>query len=169
MIDKPKTVSDISNLTNDLLNQFSKFNDQNFNVHPANGGWSAGEVAEHLLMLVKNVNRNLRARAVPAERSADEKVSVFVTVFDDYDRKFNAPEQIIPSTTPKDRTAMLKELDLQHRRLIEVVEEFDLTEICTGFNHPSLGAFTRLEWIYFIIRHAYRHIHQLNNLLAELA
>jgi hypothetical protein len=166
-MDKQQIIADINRMTNDLLSQVARFSDGNFNTKPASEGWSAGEISEHLLVLVKNVNRNLRAKTMPAGRPDNEKLDIISTVFDDYERKYNAPEQIIPSAEPKDKAFMLSELELHHKRLIEVVENYDLAEICKGFNHPSLGAFTRLEWIYFIIHHGHRHIHQMANVLQE--
>jgi len=166
-MDKQQIIAEINRMTNDLLEQVGRFSDEDFNARPASEGWSAGEISEHLLVLVKNVNRNLRARTVPAGRPDNEKIEIISTVFDDYERKYNAPEQIIPSAEHKDKATMLNELELHHKRLIEVVENYDLSQICKGFNHPSLGAFTRLEWIYFIIHHAHRHIYQMGNIFRE--
>ena len=166
-MDKQQIIAEINRMTTDLLEQVGRFSDEEFNTRPAWDGWSAGEISEHLLVLVKNVNRNLRARTMPAGRPDNEKIDIISAVFDDYERKYNAPEQIIPSPHPKDKAEMLRELEFHHKRLIEVVETANLSEICKGFNHPSLGAFTRLEWIYFIIHHAHRHIFQMGNILRE--
>ena len=166
-MDKKQIIADINRMINDLLTQVARFSDENFNSKPASEGWSAGEVSEHLLKLVKNVNRNLRARTMPPGRPDSEKIDIISTVFDDYERKYHAPEQIIPSADQKNKADMLSQLEKHHRQLVEVVENYDLSEICKGFNHPSLGAFTRLEWIYFIVHHGHRHIQQMANILQE--
>jgi hypothetical protein len=168
MMNTEKIIAELDAVSAKLAEQLGKFSDEDFNARPGLDGWSAGDVAEHLLMLHRNINRNLRLRTVDAGRPADEKVDIIMTVFGDYEKKYNAPLQIIPSDTAKNKTAMIEGLEAERKKLVEVIQRENLELICKGFNHPSLGAFTRLEWIYFIIHHAERHIYQLAGLHAVL-
>jgi hypothetical protein len=43
-------------------------------------------------------------------------------------------------------------------------ESMDLSLTCTDFPFPTLGEFTRWEWITFIIYHTKKHIFQIKNI-----
>ncbi len=154
-------VQDIQRSTRDLMQVLGGFSPEQFNRKLANGTWTKGQVAEHLLLIDIGVNRVLKGAIKTVKRPADEKIPFIQEAFSDLTKKLSSPEGMIPSDTIKDRHALTEKINLQRQQLVWTVKTSDLTALCLSFSHPYFGELTRLEWIYFDIYHGDRHIAQL--------
>lgn len=146
-----------------LLRILDAFSEKEFNTVPPCGGWTAGQVAEHLL-LSAGVVEVISGRTVAATRPPDEKVAGIGAIFLDFTTKLSSPDFIIPAEGPYDKAEMKNRLKIVWTKLAEAARLLDLTAVCLDFEFPGSGTLTRLEWISFYIFHTQRHIAQLQRI-----
>lgn len=152
--------------TSTLLTTLGAFDAGTINLAPSNGGWTAGQVGEHLLKaygFAELLEGNTEAPGRPAQEKIDQLKSIFLN----FEIKLSSPPDILPSASPKDRDLLLQALTERIMQIRTAIGRKDLTGLCTAYELPVLGTLTRLEWIYFAIFHTQRHIRQLQNLMKE--
>jgi hypothetical protein len=152
--------------TSGLLTTLAAFDATTINRAPSNGGWTAGQVGEHLLKSY-GIAELLERNAEPAGRPAHEKIEQLKSIFLNFEIKLSSPPDILPSASPKDRDLLLKALSERIRQIRRLTATKDPTGLCAAYELPVMGALTRLEWIYFAVFHTRRHIRQLQNLMKE--
>lgn len=167
MLNKYKVVTEIDNINEKMFELFRKFDDSNFNKKEYQVGWSAGDLAEHLLLLDKKMIQILDGEKEPTKRDPEEKIEWLKSVFLNIENKRTAPEHLTPSNVDKDFKEILTELTQTRQELINIAGTRDLTLLCVNYEHKTFGMLTVAELIYLIIYHTERHIIQLNRILAE--
>ncbi len=163
-MDKQQLLSDLDISTSHLLQWLSNSNTGKLNLSPNDNGWSAAQIAEHLLMLEVIANKVLRGKTIATNRPPDEKINLIKKVMSDSNTKRIAPEIVAPSAELKDPHVLIEQIKTQRELLKKAINETDMTEACISFKHPGLGTLTRFEWIYFTIFHTQRHLRQLQEL-----
>jgi len=161
---KEKILAHLSSTTKEFIEALSSFSDQQINVSPEEGSWTAGQVAEHVLKSETGLSSLLNGKTGPTGRRPDEKNDLIESIFLDFSTKMKSPDFIIPSNGPHDKASLLQSFSSNRHQLIELANELDLSATCYDFSLPGMGEFTRLEWLCFIICHSTRHIRQLNNI-----
>jgi len=165
MFEIEAVIADLQLSTSLLLKFFSSFDSEDFNKSAIDGSWTLGEIAEHLLRLDIAVNRILQGPGRATDRSADEKSAHIKHVLLDLERKLQSPREIQPTDTIKDPFSIIAKIRAERHSMIELSQIKDLSEICTSFSHHVFGEMTRLEWIYFSIYHAERHMLHLEKFI----
>jgi hypothetical protein len=150
-----------------MLEALAAFDEQQVNTPPFDGGWTAGQVIEHLLLSAGLLDV-ITGRTATADREPDEKMDAIRDVFLDYTVRLQSPEGIRPSTGPFEKREMLEKLKLVWVRQGEAVRLLDLSRVCLDFELPVFGHLTRLEWIMFYVYHSQRHLRQLKRLFAAI-
>ena len=151
-----------------LLEALDRYSDQNFNTVPAKGGWTGGQVAEHVLLSASGVADALDGPVKLADRDPEQHVKLLGDIFLNFEMKLKSPDFILPSDAPKDKTVFIHLVGEVFDRIIRVAESNDLDVICTTFEMPTLGMLSKKEFIWFTIVHTKRHIHQLINILSQI-
>jgi hypothetical protein len=146
-----------------LLRILGAFSEKEFNTVPPCGGWTPGQVAEHLL-LSAGVVEVISGRTVAATRATDEKVAGIGAIFLDFTTKLSSPPFIVPAEGEYSKTEMINRLRVVWTKLAEAVKLLDLSVVCLDFEFPGSGTLTRLEWISFYVFHTRRHIVQLQRI-----
>jgi len=164
---KEQLLCELDASTEILIKTLSCIDSENVNRQPAAGGWSAVQVAEHLLILETIANKVVRGETIKSTRASDEKIPLIIGAMMDTDTKRVAPDVVLPSQEPGDLQAIVRGLQKQRELLKEAIISTDLSEACISLKHPALGTLTRLEWIWFTIHHTRRHIIQIEQLLKE--
>lgn len=159
---------EITNTKNELLKTLDLFDQQNINTVPFEGSWTGGQVAEHVLKSLSGALQNITGPVKPTERDPAEYVKPLGDAFLNMDMKMKSPDFIIPSDEPKDKISLMAALGIALDGIKTVTITDDLSATCTGFEMPTLGALTRLEWISFSSFHTRRHTYQLKNILNQL-
>lgn len=156
----------IANTLNSLAAKLNTFDDEQINQIPGQGGWSAGQLAEHLLKSypVDGLIEPVRS----CDRDPNEKVQMLQDTFLNFDIKMNSPEFILPGTGPYNRTDLLSSLEEAKTKILELIASHDLSKICTDFVVPELGEMSRSEWIHLLLFHTQRHLKQLEAISAGL-
>lgn len=154
--------------TQAVLQAFASFQAHNFNEKPSEEEWSAAQIAEHLLKVDVSTNKALSSEAVPTNRPPDEKL-VLIKEAMEGDTKRIAPERVQPSNDVHEPSVLLEKITHQRALMKDAVVSSDMTEACKVYKHPALGTMTKLEWVWFNIYHAERHLRQLQRLKEKLA
>jgi len=151
-----------------LLKALDRYTEQNFNSVPAVGGWTGGQVAEHVFLSASGVADALYGSVKLADRDPEQHIKLLGDIFLNFDMKLKSPDFIVPSDKPKEKKVLISSLGEVFDRIILAAESNDLDVICTMFEMPTLGMLSKKEFIWFTIVHTKRHIHQLNNILDHI-
>lgn len=160
--------SKVEEATSELLHLISSLTTEQLNQKPDGGGWSAGQVGEHLLKSY-GVVELLRGRTKPTTRPIDEKIQELKSVFLNFDIKLESPEFIIPSEKHIERDVLLERLGEKINAIVGFSKEHDLSATCLDFELPGTGAMTKLEWLHFVTYHTQRHNHQMKKIIEKVS
>src|SRR5437868_2882779 len=103
-MEKDQIMQELDKASKELEQRLECFTKEEFNQKPEGESWSAGDVAEHLLLLETRVNRALE-KGNPIQRAADMKILPIKNGLENLERRFTAPEFILPTAKEKDRDA----------------------------------------------------------------
>jgi uncharacterized damage-inducible protein DinB len=168
MLEKHKIINELSASTKTLINEFAGIDEELFNIKPSENVWSAGNIAEHLIILESYINKIFTGKTKNSDRDPLKNVELIKQYLMDFDKKLNAPEPIAPQKTTIGKEYILKEFWENRNTLNKIISINDLTLVCLEFNHRLFGELTGAEWVYFIIFHTERHLYQLNKLVKRL-
>lgn len=160
-------VTELEQAKSGLLTALAAISDEQFNIVPFEGSWTAGQVSDHLLQSLGV--EVLYGQTEPTERAPDQNVAQLGAIFLDFSTKLQSPDFILPGDGPHDRQAYIKDLDNRFNKLIEAAKTLDLSQTCLDFKMPVMGALTRLEFLWFYVFHTKRHTYQLQNIAKALA
>ncbi|AFD07951.1 DinB family protein [Solitalea canadensis] len=141
--------------------QLSMFSEQELNRKPVFGGWTAGQVTDHISKAVDGLPDGSTTKA---ERPFDLHVETLKGLFLDFNTKMNAPEFVHPSDGPFAIKSQLERLAALKHENLEFITSRDLEEVCLDFEVPFMGFLTRYEWLHFFNVHLQRHCNQLKNI-----
>jgi hypothetical protein len=152
-----------------MLAILADFSDQQLNARPSCGGWTAGQVAEHLL-LSGGVVETIAGRTAPTtDRPADARCPIIAGIFLNFHSRLQSPDFILPSEDNQDKQRLISLTRLLWDRIGEGIRVLDLSQTCLDFEFPTIGYLTRLELLWFYVWHTQRHIHQLNRIQRAVA
>jgi hypothetical protein len=152
------------NSTEHLIQKIDAFNFETFNRKPADGGWSGGELAEHILLFDIRLNRVLADATVLVERDPHEKIKPITDRLEDRVNKIDAPEPLKPTGIATDPQEMIEMIRAERNKVLRFIEEKDLALANTKTPHRLFGELTALEWIVLVIQHTQRHLFQFDRL-----
>lgn len=143
-----------------------KLNRTNPNVQ-----WSILSCAEHLLIREEEIHTQaLHGPTKPvADREPDSKINAIRECFEDLDKRLAVPAPTIPDHSYEDIASFSKAFRA-NREAIKTALKDHLTEECLEVEHTwlGLGLFTKIEWAYYLIFHAEKHLQQITKIEATL-
>lgn len=152
-----------------FLSTLNGFTEEQFNTQPGYGGWTAGQVAEHLLKSA-GVVETIAGRTEPTTtRQPDAHCPMIASIFLDFNTKLQSPDFIIPSDGYHDKQEFVGKLTTVWEKIKQGVSLLDLSVTCLDFEFPTVGPLTRLEWLWFYVWHTQRHLNQLKKIHAAIA
>jgi hypothetical protein len=151
-----------------LLQTLDIFSQDNLNVVPFEGSWTAGQVARHILKSASGVLDALNGPVKAADRDPAQHLKLLGDIFLNFDIKMKSPDFVLPDEEPKNKEVLIRLLGMVFDSTIKVARSEDLDLICTTFEMPNLGFLSRKEFIWFTIVHTQRHIHQLKKISDHL-
>lgn len=168
MVERASLLADVQAVHEKLIQLLQQFTPEAFVRRPNSESWSAAEVAEHLLIINKNLNYVMQADgSVIPDRAPDKKLSGLKEALANRANKFEAPENVRPTGTVHDQQELIACLQKQLQVLKQIIQEKELKEQCEVYAHPRVGRLTRLEWSYFIVYHTQRHCQQLEDIYSQ--
>lgn len=150
----------------DLISLVNAVSENDTDVIPFEGSWTAGQLLEHLDKAVSP--EILNGKVQSADRPADQKVPEIKKIFLDFNIKFKSPGFIEPTEEVHDKNVLLDSLSGKFDALINAAGTMNLQEECLDFEVPGMGKFSRMEWISFYMIHTQRHLHQLRKIINAL-
>lgn len=150
--------------TNQLLELIASFDYAHFNREAADKGWTAGQVAEHLLLVDLSIIKVLNGRTAPIERDYQELINTISERMGNSDQKIEAPDRLIPSEVAKDSAALSEKILGTRKVLLQLVVTREINQSFPDSPHRIYGVMSGVEWINFLIHHCKRHIRQMEQL-----
>ena len=151
------------NLTG-LIQLVENFKPDQINVVPFEGSWTAGQLAQHMVMANSGFADILNGPVKETERKPDEMVLRIKDDFLNFNIKMTTPGFIRPEARAYDKNELVSALQNIRERIDEATGTLDLTKTCLAFELPVYGYLTRMEAVSFVAYHTYRHIQQLKNI-----
>ena len=146
----------------ELLSAIEGMSDEEAAAKPADGGWSALEIVEHVAITEKLMLRRLAMQPVAlVQEMSREREAVLYSRIATRGRKVDAPE----SAQPKGRYATLGDATAAflrtRERTLQWLEkcQFDLRS--HAVEHPAVGPATVYEFVLILAAHAARHARQI--------
>jgi len=151
-----------------FIKEIRTFKENELNIKPEPNAWSAGDVAEHIVILESLINNILSGTCVPAERNPEEKVLLVKNAFSDFSRTFHAPEPIAPSVNSKTMDHLINVIRASRQNTVQIIAAQDPGSLCKDFVHRIFGEMTRSEWVHFCLFHTDRHIVQIQKIKEKI-
>jgi hypothetical protein len=86
------------------------------------------------------------------------------SIFLDFSKKAQSAKSLWPSEEDKNKKALISDFQSMMEQLKRTASETDITLTCLDFPFPTLGNFTRYEWMVFVICHTKKHTHQIETI-----
>ena len=165
-VQTPEMIAEIRQTAADLLQALEAFNEHSFNQVPFEGSWTAGQVAEHLLLSCSA--EALYANTTETLRAPGEKLEQIRAVFLDFTAKYQSPDPIVPQQTVHHKDATVRELAENWHGIANAAATLDLNA-SVQIEIPFFGILTRLELVYLMVYHTQRHTRQLKAIAEKVA
>jgi len=162
-----KLLIEINQTLTELLQLLSLFDQEQINVIPFESSWTAGQLAQHLILSNAAIVRIVNGPVKETLRQPDENIKKIKSDFFDFTTKMQSPDFIVPEKIHFNKEDLIRATGNIKTQLYESIETLDLTKTC--ITELPVGALTRLEAIHFVLYHTQRHIHQLKNIFQKLA
>lgn len=132
------------------------------NKKRADGGWSVGEIADHI---IKSTQSDFGATK-KTERTYDKNVASIRETFLNFKLKFPAAPFLQPNSRQYSVQELFISLDNNMNSIVKMINEENLTETCSNIELPVWGCLTKYEWLVLIENHLVRHTKQINDFYA---
>lgn len=152
----------------ELLQILSSIAEVNINKVPFEGSWTAGQVAQHIILSAGGFVQLLNGPVKDTGRDPEANVQNLRATFLNFNIKMKSPDFIVPEEKDYDKQELIDNLTGIKTGLLKAIETLDATKTCTSFELPGAGFITRAEGITFSIVHTERHINQLKNIQQQL-
>jgi hypothetical protein len=166
-MDKEQIISDIDQTFNTILLLISGMDDEFINLIPFETSWTAGQVAQHIIISGSGFADILYGAVEKTKREYDAIKLAIKSDFLNFDIKMTSPDFIVPPAIRYNKADLVSNLTHIKTALTNAVNSLNLRMTCLSFD-VGYGYFTRYEAIYFVIYHTQRHIHQLKNIIKQL-
>lgn len=161
-------LTDIDQTFVNLHQLILSFDETQLNDIPFAGSWTAGQVAQHLILANSGFIEIMQGPVKDTERRPDQQIEQIKKDFLNFGLKMESPEFILPLPMSYNKHRQLGTLENIRSELLNLIRTNDLSKTCLTFELPVYGFLTRLEAVYFVNYHTQRHTHQLKNIYHHL-
>ena len=154
----------------DFVKQLTGLSDAQLNFRAAEGRWTIGEIAEHIIV-VENALRGFvdGGMKAPVPACKDEfriqDVAVILTITN-RQQKFQAPEAVRPNGRWKTVPDLLANFDTTRKTSIDYMKNMK-EDMRSHFVPMPLGKLDAFQSFLFMIGHSERHLAQLKEVKAD--
>ena len=154
----------------DYVKQLTGLSDAQLNFRAAEGRWTIGEIAEHIIV-VENALRGFveAGMKAPVPTCKDDfrinDVSVILTITN-RQQKFQAPEQVRPNGRWKTVPDLLTNFGTTRQTSIDYVKNMK-EDMRAHYANMPLGRLDAFQGFLFMIGHSERHLAQLKEVKAD--
>ena len=147
--------------TQKLLHYLEKVDESILTTHPQPDAWSIAEIFEHISIIDQALVMFLQGPLEKVDRDPTSVISNIKTAFYNFERQYPAPEMISPKGLYKSKADINLKWPEIRKQLFQVAEKVNWEAEVRGFKHFAFGYLTVVEWVYFSIIHAERHLNQM--------
>jgi hypothetical protein len=153
---------DKKSLKQNIENAFANFKaainqHQDINIKRADGGWSVGEIAGHI---VKSTGVNFGATQ-NTDRRYDQHAAAVKELFLNFQVKFPANPMLHPDAKQYSSDELFSSINKNLEAVLKMIDNDDLTRTCIDIALPVWGTLTKYEWLILMENHIIRHTHQV--------
>ncbi|MEH6306742.1 DinB family protein [Olivibacter sp. CPCC 100613] len=157
-IDEHQLAASVTKAFDEFVGLIVKFDEWHINQKPPYGGWTAAQVADHIIQGTAGLPDS---HTQAPTRKIDAYVESLRDIFLNFEIKLESPDFIYPGNGPFDKSELITALESNKQQHVKTITNTDLTALCLDFEFPTYGFLTRYEWLMFIRFHVHRHSHQL--------
>ncbi|MDR7212353.1 DinB family protein [Flavobacterium piscis] len=147
-----------------LTEIITSFSQEECNVVPYIGSWTAGQVVQHIIIACSGYPALFAGNTEKTNRKPNEKIKELEAVFLNFAIKMDSPDFLQPKIIDYNKNSLSLSLLKIESDLLNSCEKYDLTLTCLDFQLPGSEKFTIYEWIHFALIHTQRHTKQLNDI-----
>ncbi|MCF0070144.1 DinB family protein [Dyadobacter sp. CY261] len=167
-MDRRRLLLELDQTEQDFYSTLASFQANEVNVVPFEGSWTAGQVAEHILLSESGIPETVLGSTDETDRPVAQYVPVIESIFLDFSAKYKSPDFILPSSGPHNQQELLEAFKGERAEIRKIAASEDLTLTCTDFEFPQIAKLTRWEWLQFVLCHSKRHARQLRNIYEKV-
>jgi DinB superfamily len=168
MIDRIRLLELLRESSTTFQSSFSSVSAAQFAFKPEPNRWSIAETAEHVVLAETGSGRLFQGRltrdptppeVLEATQGGEDRIDARLV---NRGTSFPAPEFVLPTGRWKTAIEMIQAFNESRNRTIDTIERalHDYTRF--AFPHPALGPLNGHQWAYFLVRHALRHVEQID-------
>jgi uncharacterized damage-inducible protein DinB len=139
-------------------------------MRPARGGWSAGELIAHLIVVERGVvgKADRIQQKTPKQFSFFQRLHLPIRLVEARVIRQKSPIPLDPELIQEKETMLAALRDVRERTLafLEETQGRNLSEY--RWRHPFLGSFNMYDWFQFVAAHEARHEKQMREIAARL-
>jgi hypothetical protein len=154
--------------TAELFRTIGPLSAHTFNMIPVEGGWSAAQITEHILLMDIYIFRVMQKDLSFAGRAGEEKVETISILMSDPQFKQESPAFALPSGSLTDPLVMQERIGRERQLICNYLTTVGEDSLCGSYAHPEFGTLTITEWAHYIVQHTHRHIRQIEDLQKEI-
>lgn len=167
MLDRTRLVALLRDSATTFLDSFRGTTEAQFHFKPTTDRWSIAETAEHVILAETGSGKLIRGKitrepATPDQLAAAEGGEARVDArLARRGTAFPAPDFVMPTGRWRTPREMVEVFEESRNATIDflLATEIDLTRHVAP--HPALGPLNGYQWAYFLVRHAERHVDQI--------
>ncbi|WP_316814583.1 DinB family protein [Pedobacter nyackensis] len=163
-MNKREIIAALQSTITEFQELISAFDEAELNNIPFEGSWTAGQVAQHIIMANSGFGEVLNGPVTETKRIPDELCGKLKEDFLNFNIKMESPDFIIPKYKAYNKKRLLNALEEIKNDIAKAIIDIDLTQTCLAFELPVYGHLTRFEAVCFVIYHTQRHAHQVRNI-----
>jgi hypothetical protein len=167
-MDVQANITEADETFTELLQVVSSFNEEQINTVPFEGSWTAGQLAQHIILSAGGFVQLLNGPVKDTERDPEQNTANLKAAFLNFNIKMRSPDFVVPPDKAYQKQELINTLRDIKTGFIKAIGTLDTTKTCLEFELPTVGYLTRSEAITFVIVHTQRHIHQLKNIYNKL-
>lgn len=155
-----------------LMDLSKNLTSEQWTYKPAPDRWSVAETAEHILVAEQSLmdvvtGPLLETRVDQASPPKAIPVDTIAKFMRDRSQKFQAPENVKPTSRWSTQADFQKAFDAKRKATIAFVAKSDADLKGHAFQNPAFGMIDGHRWLAFIVYHAERHMLQIDEVMAE--
>lgn len=143
-----------------LLDAIDGLSDEELNRRPTDGGWSIGQIIEHLYLMEGSIAKTIQHQLAngPIQETAAKPIDRTI----DRSVKVDAPVFAVPTEDFVSSQELKAKLTASHTLLRQLAETVQAEQLeSKAYPHPIFGDMSLKQWIPFVGYHELRHIEQL--------
>jgi hypothetical protein len=143
---------------------------ERWKTRPVRGGWSAGELVAHLIMVERSVvgTADRIQQKTPKQFSFFGRLHLPIPLVEARVFRQKSPIPLDPELVQEKETMLAALRDVRERTLAFLDETKGRNLRAYRWRHPFLGSFDMYDWFQFVAAHEARHEKQMREIASNL-